>query len=71
MHSTIHGNNAQSEIDGRKRTGLENQGYMVVVITFTELSDRDSLSGKFYRIARALMGKAQADRIRASPDWFV
>jgi hypothetical protein len=42
MHATIHGNAAQSEIDARKRTGLENQGYMVVVITFTELSDRNS-----------------------------
>jgi ATP-dependent helicase YprA (DUF1998 family) len=70
MHTTIHGNAAQSEIDARKRTGLENLGYMVVVITFTELSDRNSLSGKFYRIARALIGRAQADRIRDSEEWF-
>jgi len=43
---------------------------MVVVINFTELSDRNSLGGKFYRIAQALMGKVQADRIRHSGEWF-
>ncbi len=70
MHGSIHGNDLQAKLDARKRSGLESQGYMVVVITFTELADRDSLSGKFYRIARALIGKAEADRIRNSKYWF-
>jgi ATP-dependent helicase YprA (DUF1998 family) len=70
MHETIHGNAAQADMDARKRTGLENLGYMVIVITFTELSDRNSLGLKFYRIARALIGRAEADRIRDYGEWF-
>lgn len=70
MHETNHGNTVQSNIDTKKRTELENQGYMVVVITFTELSDFDSLKRKFYRIARVLLGKEQAEHLMNSGNMF-
>ena len=66
----IHGNPATAAKDRDIRDELRSRGYEVVEITATELDDCDAMARHFYRLARLLMGRESARRIRSDQSWF-
>jgi hypothetical protein len=45
-------------------------GYEVISIPKTALDDRDRMAGFFSRIARKLLTKEEAERIKTDSTWF-
>jgi hypothetical protein len=46
-------------------------GYEVISIPKTALDDRDRMAGFIIRIARKLLTKEEAERIKSDSTWFV
>jgi hypothetical protein len=71
MSSHLHGN-AQTAIKDRQiRQELLNTDYEVVSIQYQELFDKEVMRVHMRRIARAVVGRAKAQEVGASDDWFV
>ena len=66
----IHGNRATQERDAGIRAWLQNSHYQVLAIPYTDLSDRGAMREHFFKLGRALLGKARARQISDSPTWF-
>lgn len=66
----IHGNPETAAKDKPIRDELRARQYEVFEIPAGALSDRDRMAGFFFRLARILMGKDEARRLREDPRWF-
>lgn len=70
LSNHIHGKPATRERDRAIREALRSQHYEVIEITATQLSDRAAMIQHIARIARILIGKDQAKRLREDSSWF-
>lgn len=66
----IHGNPATRQKDLEIRAQLRADGYEVIEIAASDLSDREAMRKHFYRLGRFLLGKAQATTLREDSAWF-
>lgn len=66
----LHGNDAAQVADRRRRQALEVRGYSVIEIPASDLPDRVAMQAHFVRLARALLGPADARRLRETTAWF-
>ncbi len=66
----IHGNPGTAAKDRDIRDELRSRGYEVIEITATELDDRDAMARHFYRLAKLLLSRDAARRIRSDWSWF-
>ena len=46
------------------------QGYEVIEIAASDLSDQDAMVGYLYRLGRALLGKDKAKALRENRGWY-
>ncbi len=70
LSTHIHGNPVAKNRDQAIRTILENEGYDVLAISATELTDRGAMSRHFYRLARKLLDRERAIGVRDETNWF-
>ena len=70
MSSHIHGNPATQRHDREIREELRHRSYEVIEIPFGHLTDREAMVRHFYRLARILLGKDQANGLRDDASWF-
>lgn len=70
LSAHIHGSAESQQRDTQIRERLAEMGYEVISVPKTALDDRDRMAGYFGRIARKLLTKEEADRIKKNPDWF-
>lgn len=70
MSRTIHGNSERQAKDNQITDHLESEGYKVIRITVSDLTDLKYMTNIFYQLGRILLSKAQADDIRKNTDWF-
>jgi RAD3-like DEAD/DEAH box helicase/uncharacterized protein DUF1998/helicase-like protein len=70
MSQALHGNPATQTRDRAIREELRNRSYEVLEITYGQLSDQAAMREKFWRLARMLMGKDRATKIREDASWF-
>lgn len=72
MSGRLHGNPETATRDRQIRATLEERmDYLVITIPFGHLNDPGAMTGHFRKIARALMGKEQAERVANEPTaWF-
>jgi ATP-dependent helicase YprA (DUF1998 family) len=66
----IHGNARTHAKDVVIRSELRRRGYVVIEIPATHLEDEGDMAIHFYKIAKELMGKPDARRIRNDRGWF-
>ncbi|MFQ5751488.1 MAG: helicase-related protein, partial [bacterium] len=66
----IHGNAETRAKDQQIREQLRVQGYEVIEIAASDLYDRDRMARHLSRIAKLLIGRDEARRIRDNLDWF-
>lgn len=69
LSTSIHGNADRQKQDTLIREELRNRDFEVVVIAASEVDDREVMAAHVGRIARKLLGREQADRIRADKSW--
>ena len=68
----IHGNPETQAQDNLIRQTLRGQGHEVIEITVHDLGDRNAMARHFRRLARSLLGSAEARQIADQSDaWFV
>ena len=65
-----HGNPDTAARDRPIREELRARRYEVFEIPAGALYDRDRMASYFFRLARILMGKEEARRLKESPGWF-
>lgn len=70
LSAGIHGAPETQARDIQIRERLGEMGYEVISIPKTALDDRDRMAGFFSRIARKLLTKEEAERIKADAAWF-
>jgi len=70
LSAHIHGNPATQVRDRQIREHLRAEHYEVIEIAANQLTDRGAMSQHFFRLARVLMSKEEARRIRDSAGWF-
>ncbi len=70
LSAAIHGNAARQRVDIEIREVLRSRGFDVFAISATDLDDVGAMKTFFYRIARKLMRREDADRIRDQATWF-
>ncbi|NEP19853.1 MAG: hypothetical protein F6J97_23695 [Leptolyngbya sp. SIO4C1] len=70
MSKALHGNPDTRKRDQAIREELRNEGYEVIEIPVGDLVDQAKMAKIFFRIGRALLGKARATDIRDRTDWF-
>lgn len=70
MSKHIHGNKATQQRDRQIREELSNRDYRVIEVPYGDLSDRQAMTGHFFRIGRILVGKTKATELRDNPIWF-
>jgi hypothetical protein len=70
LSAHIHGNPQQQERDNRIRARLRNDGYEVLAIAATELSDRVAMVRHFSRLARYLDSGVRPTDIQQNVAWF-
>lgn len=70
MSVGIHGNPATAAKDRAIRESLRSQGYEVIEITASQLSDRGAMVKHFARLAKFLIGKERSDAVKADTSWF-
>jgi hypothetical protein len=66
----IHGNPERQQKDKAIQEQLESMHYEVFRIAASELTDRNKMVQHFSRIAKTLLGKQKAKKIKESQDWF-
>jgi ATP-dependent helicase YprA (DUF1998 family) len=68
----LHGNATQLVKDTAIRSSLEHNGFKVIVIPYTELSDVNAMTTHFIAIARSVKGKAAARAIQeGAAGWWM
>jgi hypothetical protein len=70
MSRTIHGNPERQERDNKITEYLENEGYEVIRITVSDISDQKYMTRIFYRLGLLILDKTQAKNIREDTSWF-
>lgn len=70
LSTHIHGAPETQQRDIQIRERLAEMGHEVFAIPKTALDDRDRMTGYFSRIARKLMIKTEAERIKNDSTWF-
>jgi hypothetical protein len=70
LSAKLHGNAETAARDRAIRDTLRSRGYEVVEISASDLDDREAMARHFGRIAREIMGKEDAKRVREEPSWF-
>jgi hypothetical protein len=70
LSSCLHGNAERHAIDLAIREELRSRGFEVVEISAQELWDRGAMVQHFARIARALIDRNHAQRLREQTDWY-
>jgi hypothetical protein len=70
LSAHIHGSAESRERDLQIRECLSGMDYEVVPIPKTALDDRDRMAGLLSRIARKLLTRAEAERIKSDSNWF-
>lgn len=70
MSQAIHGNSRAEAKDNAIRDELRNRDYEVIVITYGQLSDPGAMRDKLGRLARMLLSKERAVKIRENLSWF-
>jgi ATP-dependent helicase YprA (DUF1998 family) len=65
-----HGTPDARRRDARLREQLRSDGYEVIAIAASELSDAGAMIGHLSRLARVLLGKEQARAIKEDTRWF-
>ena len=71
LSQTIHGNAEAQRRDSRIREELRANGYEIIVIAASHLTDRAEMTNHFSRIARILIGKEKARSVRDDTSWFL
>ncbi|MDX9721909.1 MAG: DEAD/DEAH box helicase [Myxococcota bacterium] len=71
LSRTLHGNPDAQRRDNRLREELRARDYEVLAIAASHLTDRGEMANHFGRIARFLMGKEMARKVRDDTTWFV
>jgi phage repressor protein C with HTH and peptisase S24 domain len=66
----IHGNEKQAQRDAMIRSVLEADGWQVLVIARSELTDQQAMLLHFKRLAHALKQKDHAKVLAEDPSWF-
>jgi len=66
----IHGNDKQAQRDAMIRSVLEADGWQVLVIARSELTDQQAMLLHFKRLAHALKQKDRAKVLAEDPSWF-
>lgn len=70
MSRHLHGNPETAQRDRELREELRAEGYEVIEIPASNLSDREAMRRYFYRIGQVLLGRDQATMIRDNPTWL-
>jgi ATP-dependent helicase YprA (DUF1998 family) len=70
LSEEIHGNPEAQHRDQRIREHLRNEDYEVIAIPVSDLTDRSAMSGYLARLARYLIGKDAASKVKADTSWF-
>lgn len=70
LSEQLHGNPETRARDQQIREQLRVQGYEVVEIAASDLNDKGAMKRHFFRLARFLIGREEAVRIRDNPGWF-
>lgn len=70
MSEALHGNPEAQRRDQRLREHLRNEGYEVIAIPVSDLTDRGAMAGYLGRLARLLIGKEAATRLKEDTSWF-
>ena len=70
LSTGIHGKPETAARDRAIREELRARQYEVFEIPATDLDDRDAMARHFSRLARALIGKEHARRIKDNLSWF-
>ena len=71
LSAGIHGNAETQAHDHSIRTTLRNQGFEVIEIPASHLSDKAAMTIHFFRLAKAILGREDAKIIREKPEWYV
>jgi ATP-dependent helicase YprA (DUF1998 family) len=66
----LHGNSATADQDQRIRAWLRNNGYEVIEIAASDLSDEGAMARHFRRLAGYLGANDLRDRLRTETSWF-
>ena len=66
----LHGNPATAEQDRRIRDWLRNNGYEVIEIAVSDLSDQGAMTRHFRKLAGYLSNPGLRERLRTDADWF-
>ena len=71
MSRHLHGDPARAKNDRAIRDELRNNDYEVIEVIASNLDDQAAMASTFYRIAKVLIDKTEAQRIRDNPtSWF-
>jgi hypothetical protein len=70
MSRHLHGNPETAQRDREIREELRSQGYEVIEIPASNLSDPEAMRRTFFRIGQVLVGRDRANDIRENPSWF-
>lgn len=70
LSDRLHGNERTRQQDRAIREQLRSKGYEVFEIPAQELDDRGAMQRHFFRLARVLLGKDAAQRVRDDAHWF-
>ena len=70
LSGRLHGNPATAECDREIRTWLRNNGYDVIEITVSDLSDEGAMVKHFRKLAGYLRNDGLRDGLKADTSWF-
>ena len=69
LSAAIHGNAERLRQDAMIREELRNREYEVVVIAASEIDDKDIVASLLGKIARKILGREHAERVRNDRSW--
>jgi len=70
LSSRLHGNPETQERDRRIRERLRQDGYEVLEIEHSRLSDRPAMAQTFFKLGKVLLGRERAAELRENTYWF-
>ena len=70
LSSHLHGNPETAQKDRDIRTMLRSDGYEVVEIAATHLTDKRVMTHHLYKLGKLLVGKKEAQRLRDDDSWY-
>lgn len=70
LSGQLHGNAQTAQRDREIRSWLRGNGYEVIEVAVSDLSDRDSMTRHFRKLAGYLRQDALREKIRTESDWF-